>query len=61
MKDLEQLLRWEQAGAFWRVVVRSDQSLEVALLTCSADEEVGRLQIEDPAARAYIGDRDTNA
>lgn len=56
-RALDQLRRWENAGAVWRVIARTSHTVDVALLTCSAGEEVSRLRIEDPAALAYIGDR----
>ncbi|AGZ43813.1 hypothetical protein [Actinoplanes friuliensis] len=54
---LEHLRRWEESGATWRVVVRTPESVELALLTCDAGEEVDRLRSADPAVLAHIGDR----
>lgn len=55
---LEQLRRWENAGAVWRVIARTQHTVDVALLTCSAGEEVSRLHSDDPALLAYIGSRE---
>ncbi len=57
---VDQLRRWEAAGAVWRVVARSPCGLDVALLTCDAGEEVGRLSSTDPALVAYVGDREAS-
>ncbi len=51
------LRRWEAAGAVWRVVGRSGSGLEVALLTCDAGEEVGRVVGDDPDLVAHVGNR----
>jgi hypothetical protein len=55
--DVERLRRWEGAGGIWRILGRTPTDLVVALLTCDAGEEVGRLHSTDPALRTYIGDR----
>ncbi len=57
---LEALRRWGDSGAVWRVLSRSEAGVEIALLTCSAGEEVGRLRTDHPGVMAYIGDRDGN-
>ena len=44
---LARLRRWEESGATWRVLVRTPDSVEVALLTCDAGEEVDRLRSTD--------------
>jgi uncharacterized protein len=51
------LLRWEDSGAVWRVVSRTDSEVVVSLLTCTAGEEIERVRSADPALRAYLGDR----
>lgn len=57
---LEVLQRWEDSGAVWRVVHRTTDGVEIALLTCTAREEMGRITTDDPRVLAYIGDRDEN-
>ena len=54
---LTRLLRWEESGAAWRVLVRTPDAVELSLLTCDAGEEVDRLLTADPAVLAHIGDR----
>jgi hypothetical protein len=55
--DLEVLRRWEAGGATWRVLARLPGQLDIALLTCDAGEQVGRLVSSDPALQAYVGER----
>jgi hypothetical protein len=55
---LAALRRWEESGATWRVVVRTPEDVEIALLTCDAGEEVGRIRSADPAVLDYVGARD---
>lgn len=54
------LRRWEDSGAVWRVVRRSPHEVQIALLTCTAREEMGRITTADPRVLAYVGDRDRN-
>ena len=51
---LARLRRWEESGATWRVVVRTPDDVEIALLTCDAGEEVDRLRTSDPAVLEHI-------
>ncbi|GID96219.1 hypothetical protein ACFQFC_38820 [Amorphoplanes digitatis] len=55
---LTRLLRWEESGGNWRVLVRTPDAVELALLTCDAGEEVDRLLTADPAVLDHLGDRD---
>jgi hypothetical protein len=55
---LAALRRWEESGATWRVVVRTPEDVEIALLTCDAGEEAERLRSADPAVLEYVGTRD---
>ncbi|HEX4977490.1 MAG TPA: hypothetical protein VFV40_06450 [Nocardioides sp.] len=54
---VEVLRRWEASGAVWEVLADSGQELTVALLTCDAGEEMGRVRSSDQALRAYVGPR----
>ncbi|MET8152801.1 hypothetical protein ACIBSW_09320 [Actinoplanes sp. NPDC049668] len=54
---LTRLLRWEESGGNWRVLVRTPDAVELALLTCDAGEEVDRLLTADPAVLEHLGDR----
>ena len=53
-----QLRRWEAAGGRWRVLARDDDAAVVALLTCDAGEEVGRVSGGGPALMGYLCGRD---
>jgi hypothetical protein len=52
-----QLRRWEDSGAIWRVVRRDPARVVIALITCTGDEEVGRLTSTDPAVLTFVGTR----
>jgi hypothetical protein len=51
---LARLRRWEESGATWRVLVRTPDSVEIAMLTCDAGEEVDRLRSTDPAVLEHV-------
>ena len=51
------LQRWEDAGAYWRVVSRRDGEVTVALCRCDGGEEVERFTSADPEVLSFIGDR----
>lgn len=53
------LLRWEEHGALWRVVARTDTSVVVSMLTCDGGTEVDRLTSEDPELLAFVNERTT--
>jgi len=53
----EVLRRWEASGAVWEVLAEAGDELTVALLTCDAGEEMGRLKSADPTLRTYVGSR----
>jgi hypothetical protein len=55
--DLDALRRWETGGAVWQVVDREAGLLDVALLTCDAGEQVGRIRSAEADLAAYVGDR----
>jgi hypothetical protein len=54
------LERWTEAGAIWRVVRRTPDSLEISLLTCTGGEEVDRIRSSEPALLAFVGDRSSS-
>jgi hypothetical protein len=56
--ELGRLRRWEQSGAVWQVVRRAADGVEIALLTCDAGEQVGRVRSAEPDLIAWIGDRE---
>jgi hypothetical protein len=55
---LARLRRWEESGATWRVVVRTPDDVEIALLSCDAGEEMDRLRTADPAVLEHIDRRE---
>ena len=56
-EPVEVLRRWEASGAVWEVLGEAGDEITVALLTCDAGEEMGRVRSADPALRDYVGDR----
>jgi hypothetical protein len=54
---VEVLRRWERGGAVWRVRSRSEDRVEISLMTCTADQEVDRLVSADPELLAFVGTR----
>jgi hypothetical protein len=54
------LRRWEDAGAYWRVLSRRGNQLTVALYRCDGGEEVERFTSADTDLISFIGDRVDN-
>ncbi|WP_055476960.1 hypothetical protein [Gordonia sp. HS-NH1] len=54
---LDDLLRWEDSGASWRVVHHGPDGVTVGLLRCDGGEEVDRILTDDPIILAHIGGR----
>jgi hypothetical protein len=54
---LEALRRWERSGGVWRVLARDGAEVRVALLTCTASQEMDRIVSDDPELLAFIGER----
>jgi hypothetical protein len=52
--DLDVLLRWEASGGTWEVAARGPDGVVLALLTCSGDEQVGRLESAEPDVLAHV-------
>ena len=59
MDDLETLKRWEEFGAVWEVVHRSQDQVTIALCRCDGGEEVSRLVSRDPAVLTHVEGRST--
>ena len=55
---LERLRRWEESGATWRVLARTPELVEIALLSCDAGEEMDRLRTADPAVLDHVDARE---
>ena len=47
------LLRWEEAGAHWRLAWRTEDEVAVQLMSCLG-EPVDELRSADPELRAYL-------
>jgi hypothetical protein len=54
--DLDVLLRWEAAGGTWEVAARGPDGVVLALLTCSGDEQMGRLESGEADVLAHVDD-----
>jgi hypothetical protein len=53
-----QLQRWELFGGVWRVVGRSNDRVDIALLRCDGGEVVERIDARfDPALEAFLAGR----
>ena len=52
-----ELQRWEDAGAVWRVVGRTVDTVTVALVSCDGGEEVGRFTSDDAELLTFVGHR----
>ena len=57
-EDLDVLRRWEDGGAAWRVLAHGPDAVDIALLTCDAGEQVGRLFSSEPDVREHVGSRE---
>jgi hypothetical protein len=53
----ERLRRWEESGATWHVLTRSERAVTVSLCRCDDGEEVERLRSDDPAAAIMLSGR----
>jgi hypothetical protein len=51
------LVRWQEAGALWRVVARHGDSVTVGLCQCDGGEEVDRFTSSAPGLRAFLAGR----
>lgn len=54
---LDDLRRWEDSGAGWRVVHSGPERIAVSLVRCDGGEEVDRFVTDDPEILAHIGGR----
>ncbi|HEV7654657.1 MAG TPA: hypothetical protein VGP36_07965 [Mycobacteriales bacterium] len=51
------LVRWEAAGAVWRVLARRRDAVTIALCQCDGGAEAGRLTSADPRLAEYVAGR----
>jgi hypothetical protein len=50
-----ELLRWEAAGATWRVIARNRHGVTVAMLRCDGGEEVDRFTSNNLRLLEFVG------
>ena len=48
------LERWESFGGRWRVLVRSGESVTIALLSCDSGEQMGRVTGSSDDLAGYV-------
>nr|WP_296064057.1 hypothetical protein [uncultured Actinoplanes sp.] len=56
--DIRILQRWVDSGGVLRVVARQDDTVTVAMMTCTAGEEADRLTTAEPEVREWLADED---
>ncbi|WP_238422855.1 hypothetical protein [Gordonia sp. 'Campus'] len=57
---LDDLVRWEDSGAGWRVIHSGPAGVTLALLRCDGGEEVDRVVVDDPEVIAHVGGRSSS-
>lgn len=57
---VDMLQDWQDAGAHWQVVARSNTTVTIALLRCDGGEEVDRVTSTDPTVIAYLDAHDSS-
>ena len=57
---LASVRRWQDSGGAWRVVSRTSSSVGVALLTCDACEEMGRVSSDAVDLIRFVGSRSSS-
>ena len=53
----EVIRRWEASGGHWRVLARSDVTVEVGLFSCDAGEEMHRVSGPTAELAVLLGGR----
>jgi hypothetical protein len=54
---VEEIQRWQDSGAHWKVIARTGHGLTIALLRCDGGEEVDRFTSPDPRLLDFVGAR----
>jgi hypothetical protein len=49
-----ELRRWEDSGAAWQVVARTQRGVTIALMRCDGGEEADRFTSDDPALLDFV-------
>lgn len=57
LSPIEELQRWQDFGATWRVLSRTSSAMTIALCRCDGGEEIQRLVSTDPDLRAWLAGR----
>ena len=52
-----ELMRWEDSGATWQVLVRTRHGVTIGLMRCDGGEEVDRFTSDDPRLTAFVDAR----
>lgn len=58
--EVARLQRWEDSGAVWRVLRRTDEAVTVSLCRCDGGEEVDRITSADPELIRFLDGRDAS-
>ena len=54
-----ELRRWEDSGADWQVVARTQRGVTIALMRCDGGEEADRFTTNDPKVLELVRLRET--
>ena len=54
---LEAVLRWERSGGAWRVLLRTEALVTVALLTCDAATQMGEVSAAPGELDGFLAGR----
>lgn len=54
---VDELRRWSDSGAIWRLISRRGDTLVIGLFRCDGGEEVERIVSDDPRLRTFLGAR----
>lgn len=58
---VEDLQRWQDTGAIWRVLSRArGGQITIGLFSCDAGEEVARITSSDTRLVAFVSNRDSS-
>jgi putative intracellular protease/amidase len=53
-----ELRRWEDSGADWQVVARTQRGVTIALMRCDGGEEADRFTTNDPRVLEFVRSRE---
>jgi hypothetical protein len=55
--SIQELQRWQDFGATWRVLASTDQAATIAMCRCDGGEEVRRVTTADPELLRWLAGR----